>query len=253
MADMANNKKNVVKNKKNAGCKGKDCYDHNGKKYKNIAAMCAAYNIAYRVYSSRIRSGWSVERALTTPVIVHDGKLTEERKALAAKKRECTDHLGKTYKCKKDMCSAYGITAVDYNRRTAAGWTLEQILTTPVGKKTVRIDIDIDRLDFNGERFATYKDLCEKYGMNYNTFGNRISRGWSVEAAVLLPIDDAYHHIPVCDHNGDQYTSKKEMCAAYNVPYDRFKKRIHDGWTIEAALTMNCVEWHDYKQKMCLA
>lgn len=45
------------------------CTDHTGHEFPSLGAMCAAWGIAQGLFSHRIRGmGWSLERALTTPV-----------------------------------------------------------------------------------------------------------------------------------------------------------------------------------------
>ena len=39
------------------------------------------------------------------------------------------------------------------------------------------------------------------------------------------------------DHNGKQYKSKEEMCAAYHISVSAYNGRIKRGWTKEEALT----------------
>ena len=43
------------------------CKDHTGREFASIADMCLFWVISRQLYSSRLRSGWSVEKALTTP------------------------------------------------------------------------------------------------------------------------------------------------------------------------------------------
>ena len=43
------------------------CKDHNGREFASIADMCIFWGISRQLYSSRLRAGWSVEKALTTP------------------------------------------------------------------------------------------------------------------------------------------------------------------------------------------
>lgn len=46
--------------------------DHLGNIYRTTRVMCEVYGINVDTYRSRVRSGWSVERALTTPVRTDD-------------------------------------------------------------------------------------------------------------------------------------------------------------------------------------
>lgn len=47
------------------------CYDHLGNKYPSKKAMVQHYDMRYSTYMSRICQGWSIEKALTTPINKH--------------------------------------------------------------------------------------------------------------------------------------------------------------------------------------
>ena len=46
----------------------KSVTDHLGNKYSSVASMCKHYNIGYDALKCRVKAGWTVEQALTTPV-----------------------------------------------------------------------------------------------------------------------------------------------------------------------------------------
>lgn len=43
------------------------CKDHTGREFASVAEMCVFWVISRQLFSSRIRAGWSLEKALTTP------------------------------------------------------------------------------------------------------------------------------------------------------------------------------------------
>ena len=45
------------------------CKDHTGREFASIAEMCVFWVISRQLFSSRIKAGWSVEKALTTPKV----------------------------------------------------------------------------------------------------------------------------------------------------------------------------------------
>jgi hypothetical protein len=49
-------------------------YDHNGKMYSSVAAMIEFYNVPIRIVTSRLRAGWGLEKALTTPYVKRERK-----------------------------------------------------------------------------------------------------------------------------------------------------------------------------------
>ena len=46
----------------------KSVTDHLGNKYSSVASMCKHYNIGYDALKCRVKAGWTLEKALTTPV-----------------------------------------------------------------------------------------------------------------------------------------------------------------------------------------
>ena len=61
------------------GSKGKRCEDHLGIEYATVTEMCATYKMPIKTYCERRRSGWSVEKALTTPVNKRMQSISKER------------------------------------------------------------------------------------------------------------------------------------------------------------------------------
>ena len=61
------------------GSKGKRCEDHLGIEYATVTEMCATYKMPIKTYCKRRRSGWSVEKALTTPVNKRMQSISKER------------------------------------------------------------------------------------------------------------------------------------------------------------------------------
>lgn len=91
--------------------------DHLGNKYKSKAEMCRAYNISREQFKDRIKNGWTLKDALTTP----------------SNKKEYWDHLGNRYDTLTKMCEAYGITLATYINRIKYGYSLKEALTiTPI-------------------------------------------------------------------------------------------------------------------------
>ena len=97
--------------------------DHKGRQFSNFSCMCAKYGLLPVTVSSRLNSGWELERALTTPV-----KQTKRRKIA----KEHTDHTGKSYRSQREMCAAWHINPVIYRLRRNAGWNICRSLTAPV-------------------------------------------------------------------------------------------------------------------------
>ena len=94
--------------------------DHTGETHPSIRAMAREHGVSYSVYKRRVKDGWSVEKALTKPV-------------LHSERHPVTDHTGKSYDSLAAMARAYGLTHGTLSARLRNGWDLERALTTPVG------------------------------------------------------------------------------------------------------------------------
>lgn len=95
-------------------------YCYGGKIYRSVATLSAALGMEQATLRWRLDHGWSIERAMVTPV----------RKS--EYKRSFTDHHGNVYNSKAEMVVTYGIPVNVYNTRIKAGWSVEMALTTPV-------------------------------------------------------------------------------------------------------------------------
>ena len=92
--------------------------DHLGNVFNTQKEMCDAWNILINTYRSRIKKGWSIEKALTTP--------------LNQPKKQITDHLGNEFLSISKMCEFHNININVYNARLKLGWTQKKALTTPI-------------------------------------------------------------------------------------------------------------------------
>lgn len=95
------------------------CKDHLGKEYISTAAMCRAYNINQMTFRGRIKSGWNLEDALTSPPICETLK-------------PCIAPDGKKYPSKAAMCRAYDMSYRVFSSRTACGHSLKDALEKPI-------------------------------------------------------------------------------------------------------------------------
>ena len=98
--------------------------DHLGKVYESVSDMCRHYKINIGALKGRLLAGWSLEKALTSPV-----------KDVNTEARKSEDHLGNRYNSIASMCKSYGLNTDTYEYRIKEGWTVEQALTIPVRPK----------------------------------------------------------------------------------------------------------------------
>lgn len=95
--------------------------DHNGKEYRSLNAMSKAWGISNSTLNTRLELGWSVERALTTPIKVHSMK--------------CVDPKGREFKSMREMAKAWNIPPDAFFHRLYMGWSIAQALTIPFVKR----------------------------------------------------------------------------------------------------------------------
>ena len=188
-------------------------YDHKGNRFSSVSQMCKAYGVSDSYYYSHLRTGSTMEEALTIPdTIVHD-------------------HLGNGYNTYLDMCNHYGITYNTFNRRIDSGKTLEEALTTPLGKSHIQIPC----VDNTGKVFQSIRAMCKYHNAPYESVIKRVRRGTNPGDAILLSKGERV--VKVKDHLGNEYKSVGEMCKRYNVPLATYYYRKNHGMSTEKCLS----------------
>lgn len=112
--------------------KEKKVQDHKGNWYKSRSSMARFYGINDRTLRDRLKKGERLESALTRSVGFRKQEKITRRSQRT--KKVYTDHLGNKFPTKTEMCRAYGITLSILKSRQKRGWTLENALSTPIGK-----------------------------------------------------------------------------------------------------------------------
>lgn len=151
--------------------------DFKGNSFDNLKAMCEHYNVSYSIYKARIKQGMSMEEALTKPV----------RKA--RKKEEYTDHLGQKFNSLGNMCKHWGLHLQTYDSRMAQGWSLKDILETPVngiGKKQIT--------DHLGKTHESIVAMCKYWNMPIKLISSRLSYGYSLYESLTDNLITKYTH-----------------------------------------------------------
>ncbi len=150
----------------------KPCEDHIGNHFVSEAEMAKHYGIPYNTLRDRIRRGYSVEEALTTPVVDIN----------YASPKSSTDHKGNVFVSEKEMCRHYGIDRSTFKQRRLRGMSLEDALTMPA---STPVHIPAKKCtDHLGNSFDSIKAMCRHYGVNNTTYRVRLRNGWSVEDAL---------------------------------------------------------------------
>lgn len=100
--------------------------DHLGNEFENIDLAAEHYGLMTATLKYRLKSGWGLEEAITTPVY----KSTKRNR-----EKICVDHLGNTYRTKQEMVDHYGISLGALWHRIDRGWSLADALTKPIQQK----------------------------------------------------------------------------------------------------------------------
>ena len=194
--------------------------DHLGKEYRSERAMLRAYGIGRTNYATRIRKGWSMEKALTTP-----SKYTGDTKV--------KDHLGQEYKTKTEMCKAYGVNYATYLRRKKKGMSTEEALTKPV-KKRSKAETVTDHL---GKKYPSIRAMAKAYGISHTTYTQRLENGMSVKDALTTPGGKTQDELKVYDHKGNEFESEKKMLKHYKISRSTYNNRLKANMSLEEILT----------------
>lgn len=192
------------------------CEDHLGNSYNSKKEMCEHWGIPTDTFISRIKHGWTVEAALTTPV----NKSTVYNKE---------DHLGHIFASKKEMCEHWGISVSSFDERIKKGWTLQKALETPI--QSGYHSVVEDHL---GNKFKSIAKMCEYWGISFAAYNHRISKGYTLERALTTPSGWTNK----CkDPKGREFKSFKTMCEHYGLDAGVVKHRLENGESLAEALT----------------
>lgn len=139
-----------------------------GNKYDTFTDMCDFYNVSVSLVYSRIRRGYTLKEALTTPI-----------------QKSVYDHNGRKFDSINEMCSYYNIDhSVYFARMNRHGWSQKDALTIPVHMSSKQYIACEDHL---GNHYINLKQMCDAYDRDYNLFLSRRKHGWTIQEALLIP------------------------------------------------------------------
>jgi hypothetical protein len=195
----------------------------------SLASQARKHGLSSGAVHWRIKSGWSLERALTTPT------QPQSRDPLFAK-----------------QARAHGLNPGTVRARIKSGWSLKQALTTPLHPPKKRDPNTIsEKARAHGLKPAVVRERIRKYGWSLeralavpmldpaNSISNRarahglkpatvimrIHQGWSVERALTTPLPDLSNSI------------SKQARAHGLKPGTVLQRMKTQGMTLEEALT----------------
>lgn len=139
--------------------------DHLGNRYSSVKEMVLAYGIypTCLIYKRLNEMGWSLEKALTTPI----------------RSMKKITYKGKTYRSARQLSFAVGIDTHTLERRLARGFTLEEAVEMGCGHSEWTISVD-----HLGNKYPSFKAMCRAYNKHPDTVNLRLNKGWSLELAL---------------------------------------------------------------------
>lgn len=151
---------------------------------------------------------------------------------------ECYDHLGNKYNSYAEMYRSYGLDKKTFHNRLYKGWSIGDILTTPI-KATGKV------CDHLGNKYRSIREMCKVYGISPDTYKNRARLGWDLEKILTTEKSTSAgvkqhgnkRNQEMYDHLGNRYSNKTKLCEAYGITAVTFNNRDNLGWTLKEILT----------------
>ena len=194
--------------------------EYKGVVYRSLKELACALGVNYALLRARFINGWSLDKAITTPV------------RRSPPPTPCKDHLGNEHANISAMAKAWGMGAEVLRARLSTGWGLEAALT--VQPEDVR-----KCKDHLGNEYTTFNAMAQAWGVNVCTLAGRLERGWSPEKALTAkPLFVSFPKGKPCkDHLGKEYKSFTAMAKAWGLNLRTIRNRLKADWSLERALT----------------
>jgi len=190
------------------------------KRYKSFADLCRDKNVKYQTFKQRMKNGYSLEESIYG-------------------KRDNVVFEGENFSSFKELCSKYGVNYGTFIARKNKGYSLPECI---YGKEKVvsiknpekRIDSKKD-IKYLGKVYSSYNELCEKFNVNYDSFKERMLKGWYIDDCIYGRVTD--DNSPGIEYNGVVYESLKRLCEKFNVKLQKLHYRMNTlGWSLGKAL-----------------
>lgn len=142
-----------------------EAVDHLGNRYPSVNHMALEYGVypTCLIYQRINKLGWSLERALTTPV--------RHMKTIV--------YQGRKYRSTRELCLATGVDTHTLDRRLARGFSVEDAIKTGHD----RLDC-IRAVDHLGNEYPSMRAMARAYGKSPDVIAQRLERGYSIEVAL---------------------------------------------------------------------
>lgn len=167
-----------------------------GKVWPSMKALAASKGVKIGTFRKRrSRSKLSLEMSL----FVGNMKLTP-----------AVDHLGNRYASLRAMTEAWGVKYSVFLRRiNRLGWSLDEVLTTPVRPRGAR---HAHRITINGVEYASVCAAAKAHGLSPTTVYSRLRRKCTPEQAVR-PVSLGAAVV----YDGRRFSSKASLAASLGI------------------------------------
>jgi hypothetical protein len=203
-----------------------------GKEYKTAAALAENYNFPSSVVTGRLRNGWSPESAV-------------ELKPHRVGKNSSFLRVGdQTFANARELANAYKKPYRTVQYRLSQGATAPEAVGIKEWKGNPHRGKPIT---YEGVKYKSKKALTDAFGVDYNQFLSRISRGWSIDKSLNEKVVSAQEK-PSKTKSKNLTTNEISLEAPINLGKLKFKsvvefaesleldphlvaKRLSKGWT----------------------
>ena len=92
-------------------------------------------------------------------------------------------------------------------------------------------------MSFNGKQYQKYSDLARDYNITPHRIFKRLSKGWSLDEAINIPIERKEHklHKQLYKYNG-KLMSIKQLAEINGLSDSTVRKRLNRGWSVEESV-----------------
>ncbi len=192
------------------------------------------------------------QKPLAKPLPAPKTKVPKTKKRAHAKPISVN---GKTYASVRQAIMEFGISSANVHYWQKKGFSpaeaIEHILQ--VRKEGIMrvAGAKYPPVDHKGNKYKTFKAMCEAWGKDATTVRNRLDNGWTLEDSLekrVLSMEEvadrwrkagcpSHRDTTFTDPFGMTFKSEKEACEYYKVKYDTYKRRLDEGKSVEYALT----------------
>ena len=99
---------------------------------------------------------------------------------------------------------------------------------------------------YDGKTYETIKEMAEEYGIDRERIYSFRHRGWSLEEAMRMCIDDVRGRGRLFEYNGKLYRSPKALAEEYGLPWNSLSHYMQRCKTVEEAVK-SCKEAQEKK------